>query len=94
MGTQHETTLVMYVTNKSVILYADLLSLLTHYVTKIQLKELGSGCVGQGQGLYRQEGLRGWDTVITRQKTFYCFILFLFYGCQILERDKLHWLCH
>lgn len=29
-------------------LYADLLSLLTHYVTKIQLKELGSGCVGQG----------------------------------------------
>lgn len=29
-------------------LYVDLLSLLTHYVTKIQLKVLGSGSVGQG----------------------------------------------
>lgn len=28
--------------------YDDLLSPLTHYVTKTWLKELGSGCVGQG----------------------------------------------
>lgn len=76
-------------------LYADLLSLLTHYVTKIQVKELGEWLCGtRGKDCTSRKGLIGWDTANTGQKDFCFLILFLFYGCQIPERDKLHWLCH
>lgn len=51
----------------------------------------------RGKDCTAWKGLLGRDTVNTRQKGWidmYFLTLFLFYGCQIPERDTLHWMCH
>lgn len=62
---------------KRVMVYADFLRPLTHCVTKTWLKELGSGCVGQGAKTVQPGRLLGRDTVNARQKVWTEIYVFL-----------------